>query len=267
MYTRTVVELAKQIGSFTAVLYAFGFLAVHARLNALGVWSRMPLIDEQYLTEGALFLVSSLFSGFFPFGLIALLAVSVSWWGYQRLSEERIARLSRCAPRAATLQVLALIALAFSTLHFAAHELGTTGLLLPGRASTSNVTATGSTRAVIYGALVTLTMLAVALVVWMHRKSELPGFFTGFAAALALLLVVLLPLNYAVLLRTSEFPVMEIKMEQDESVRGALLLRAADQIVVYDLQGGILTLPAEDVATLRIERYVDLSALRSGTAK
>jgi hypothetical protein len=75
---------------------------------------------------------------------------------------------------------------------------------------------------------------------------------------------VLLPFNFAVLLRTAEFPLATLSITAPAAeVQGALLFRGSDQVVFYDMAGEIVSIPADRVREVRISRYVTLQSLRS----
>jgi hypothetical protein len=262
------LTVIKQLGSYAAVLYAFGFLAVHARLNALGVWSRLPLLDEQYLTEGAIFLVATLRYVLFPFGLTllilaALILICLRWVPAEKREKLR----ARVTAASGPLQVVALLVIAFFSVHFGAAELATSGLLLQHGSAmdvTSMATENSGSRTLAFGSMAVLTFSAIALARWMFLSAATALLFRAGAAAVALLSTVLLPFNFAVLLRTAEFPLATLSITAPAAeVQGALLFRGSDQVVFYDMAGEIVSIPADRVREVRISRYVTLQSLRS----
>lgn len=263
----TALSILKQIGGYTAVLYAFGFLAVHGRMNALGVWSQLPMVDVQYLIEGALFLVATLLNVLFPYGFILLIVAALAICILRWVPETKVAHLRSILFESIFLQVAVLLVLTFLTFNQAGLLLGTSGLLVtnmtqqPGH---SWIQASTGMRANIYGALSLLTITAITFAIWIRFKSRAPIIFHVGAGAVAVLLSILLPFNYAVLQRISEFPFATVILDNPpEQRQGALLLRGADQIVIHVAKVGVIALPADRVKELQIVRYVTLESLRS----
>jgi hypothetical protein len=248
------VKVLKQLGSYAAVLYAFGFLAVHARLNALGAWSSLSLIDEAYLREGALFLVSTLLNVIYPYVFGLVLAAALGLAALRLLSAERQGRLREKLPGSGTVQVSVLILMMFLGFRYGAAELGTSGVLLADGAAESlrsGLDVSPAIRSDVYGGLSLLTIGAVVVARWMQLVPASARIFRVSATLLAVLLAVLLPFNFAVLQRASEFPLATISLDGgSDPVRGALLFNGKDQIVIRDLDGGILTLAGARVREL-----------------
>jgi hypothetical protein len=97
------------IGTLTAVLYGAGFLATRAHLNMLGVWTGVPIVNEEYLYQGGLFFLNSIFSlaSVIPFAVVLAgglygLKVLLSWVlrGLSKLAM-RIRRIGRLTVREA----------------------------------------------------------------------------------------------------------------------------------------------------------------------
>jgi len=68
----SVLGQLKTLGGYVGILYVFGFLVVRARLAALGAWTGQPMLDAQYLVEGAVFVVLTLWVLLKPIGLWVL---------------------------------------------------------------------------------------------------------------------------------------------------------------------------------------------------
>lgn len=264
-----VPEALKQLGAYTAVFYAFGFLAVRARLNALGVWSHVPIFDVTYLVEGALFFTTTVYAVLLPYGL-TFLFLSVLVWGGFRVFPSKLSILKALLQRGkGPLQIASLLLVAALVVTFATDALGVVGLLIgegpqpvPRIAGVSITDPVFRTNA--YGAIVAISICAVLLFVWLRNSKRVPRLYLVAAGAIVALTLLLLPLNFAVLLRVQEFPEAEISVNKENPQTVFLVQQAGDQLVVRSKDRTINILPRADVGRIRIKRHVSLEAILKG---
>jgi hypothetical protein len=270
-FFNSLPEVLKQLGSFTAVFYAFGFLAVRARLNALGVWSHVPIVDVSYLTEGALFFLTTAFAFILPYGL-TIVFLSVLFWGVYRLlslrKPELIERSKEYLGRALVpLQVSALLVTFCLIVTYATPALGIVDLLIENGQRTVPKIMWASLTDVhsltnVYGAIVSIAVASFLLFVWVKRSNRVPKFYMVAAGLAMVLMVLLLPLNYAVLLRVQDFPEAEISLKNERKSRTVVLLQqAGDQLAVRGKDKTITIIPRADVSRIRIKKNISLGAL------
>lgn len=267
MNTEPITNALKQLGGYASVLYAFGFFAVRARLNTLGVWSRVPILDAAYLVEGALFLVTTLQVLVFPFGAMALVLASAGYL-LKRRARGGVPSLHRALERAQAwmtdsshwLQLAALLVLLYLAVPHPAVR--AVSLLLVDTKGQLDASAhafaalSTSDRALRYTLIANQTLLALGLWWWMGQREVLPRAFRFAAAALVVFLVVSLPAQYAVLVRCEELPRAQLTLVDGAAPDEVWLVQeAGDYLVVREQTGTLRVVPAKDVKSIRIKYF------------
>lgn len=249
--------LLRDISAYSALLYVFGFLAVRARLVALGVWTALPVLDANYLTEGGLFLVATTHYLLIRVGKWLLLAGALFWIPWraarrfrQRLSEPMIGALRLAQP---WLQLASLLGLFWLLTPLLEELLNVHDLLFTSKAPAPTLP---------YEALLFATGLLAGCWYWLRARPVLPRAFAYVAAALTLAAVfVYLPIGYALNLRCGSFPEAEVALKDEAQPRhAALVLLAGGRLVLYERTasgGSLQTLAEEQVKSIRTLGYLN----------
>lgn len=254
-----VSSALKQLGSGAAAVYAIGFLVVRARLSTLGAWSGVPLVDANYLAEGAAFATVTLWTVMRPIAWSTLLLMALGWLARGQAVRPRarvvFAKLQQATP---FLQLGATVCLVSTALLRTAPLLYETDLLLdPGRPATVGSLVPG--HATGYGETVLWTIGAAALWWWLRRKPLLPApFHYCLALLFSTLIIVILPVAFSLRVRNRELPLAELTLaSQNTPSRGLLLLETDRQLVFYQCHPPrVRTVIREDVQNIDVLHHV-----------
>jgi hypothetical protein len=227
------LDRAKQVAGLVGVVYVLGFLALRARLNALGVSTELALINEHYLAEGATFLAVTVEAVLFPWALlVAILATAMTaleqQLGWQRRAASWVSSRRWAAPT--------LLAIGWGIGVFEAVLIGG-GLEDLGGAVTGGVG--GAARVAPYAREVGLSFVAVvtALLVGRGVKEGPARWLKAYLWALAGFQLLVLPMHYGVVGRDPNYPFVQITVRDGAATTrhaGALLLETDKDLVVRE---------------------------------
>lgn len=265
-----IFDRIKELSGLSALLYAFGFLVLRARLNVLGVTAALPIADERYLLAGGTFLAETL-AALFPLGFLGLAIAAVAYL-VSRASSRRAARgrdavlaLLKDAPwLLTTVQIGLALALSkvvevqFSRVVIAAHSLGAP---VSGSWILDELRAHGHQRADLYTILI-LIVVATATLLHLYRGvppklPEAPRPLRWYVAFMLVFEVLALPINYAVLEWDPRYPVVTTRPAATAAPipgleeRAFLLLQTDKEIVLYT-QGKVITVERATISSLTV---------------
>jgi hypothetical protein len=250
------------VGSF--VLYVFGYLAVRFHLTAIGVGTDLAVLDERYLFAGARFLVYLVSS--VPSMLLIILPIAFLLWSVRRL-RPAIEHAASGSPDGRTVVlawsgvVVAVIAIQFvmrqcffvSNLLLSTSLPGVPGWLL-------RLLFNDQLMPLYFGSLVVMCGVSLAIL-FLIRRAE-PGGLTGLGRALlaflAVVQILLLPVNYGILIMDKSLPrVSAVANEPLRDGDAAWLVWEGKEGVTFLVRRAnqrrmLLTLPRADVKRTEI---------------
>jgi hypothetical protein len=250
------------VGSF--VLYVFGYLAVRFHLTAIGVGTDLAVLDERYLFAGARFLVYLVSS--IPSMLLIILPIAFLLWSVPRLRpaiehaasgspEGRPVVLSWSGVVAAVIAIQFVMRQCFfvNNLLLAGSLPGVPGWLL-------RLLFNDQLMPLYFGSLVVLCGVSLAIL-YLIRNAE-PGGLTGLGRALlaflAIVQILLLPVNYGILIMDKSLPrVASVANESLADGDAAWLVWEGKEGVTFLVRRGnqrrvLLTVPRADVKRTEI---------------
>jgi hypothetical protein len=243
-------ELFKEISGCAAVLYGIGFMIVRARLNALGVWSSLPIVDSKYLSEGWLFVcdgVYSLLRYVLVSGPLLALGLLGRYIARRYFADRTIFSIATPPWLGVALQSTTVLVISFVLGYFGLPGLHVAGLMLPD-ASLSESAGEIQYELVLFG-----TVLTAIAYIWLTRVPRAHAAFRHLLVAILVAsIVVLLPVNYVLARRIRYFPVAEIQVDTDKE-EVLLVDESGSQLVVYERgERAFHILPRDAVKRIRI---------------
>jgi Protein of unknown function (DUF2700) len=257
----------------TFLLYLFGYLALRFQLSTYGVATNLDVFDERYLFAGIRFVVY-LVSAIPNVLLVAFVLAAIGYLPYRLLRskakvttnpESVVAHPARW-PLLGSLVALMLIqfvlrkCFVFGNLLFARQ-------LSEYRWLNSLLLADDTTKALYFSGLVAGTMLSGALLYAALRSTAVPTAFSRLLVALLVFLIgvqfLLLPVNYGILVASSELPrVADLPGEKLAEGTQAWLVWETKEARVYflrepDGKRAMLTIPEKN-AKLKVIGYDDI---------
>ncbi len=252
-------EVLRAAGGAAAVMYALGFLRFRTRLNLLGVWTELPVLDQRYLSEAALLLVNSLETVFAsPLGAMGLLAGGLL---VVRLRSARsVAIVERALDSTGWVAILLVLlsAYAWFTAWLSLRRLSTIALLLDtSRPVLENHP--GEYVLLLALAVVTGAMCWTLAPLAKERAALTARVALTFLGGLLTLQVVLLPMNHAAMFLDQPYPVATVETNERERHCIFLLSQSGGALVGYDGRA-VVTFPESKIAYARIHQHVSIQA-------
>ena len=250
------------VGSF--LLYVFGYLAVRFHLTAIGIGTDLSVLDERYLFAGARFLVY--FVSTVPSLLLLLSPVALLLWGLFTLWPASARAVRGVPERRPGALALGGVVVAVITIQFVMRQCFLVNDLLLARSLPAEpawligLLFNDQWMPLYFGWLVLMCGVSIAILL-VIRSAEPRGFVGAGRALLALLAVVqilLLPVNYGILIMDNVLPrVAGVGSEPLAEGDAAWLVWEGKDGVTFlvrhvNRQRVLVTLPRADVKRMEI---------------